>query len=72
VAQRAREVGKACISFGGGATVEGIAALGAVGAIVVPIVEHPQTIEDAMAAGTAPLVRAAERTARLVSIEALA
>jgi glycerate kinase len=72
VAQRARDAGKACISFGGGATVEGIAALSAVGAIVVPVTEHPQTVEDAMAAGIAPLVRAAERAARLVSIEALA
>ncbi len=68
VAQRARDAGKACISFGGGATPEGIAALGALGAVVVPVTEQPQTVEEAMAAGSAPLVRAAERAARLVSI----
>ena len=72
VAERAREAGKACISFGGGATAEGITALGAVGAVVVPVVEQPQTVEEAMAAGTKPLVRAAERAARLVSIGAFA
>ena len=68
VAQSARAAGKACISFGGGATPEGIEALGALGAIVVPVVELPQTVEEAMAAGPKPLVRAAERAARLVSL----
>ena len=34
VAQRARDAGKACMAFGGGATPEGIAALAALGAIV--------------------------------------
>jgi glycerate kinase len=68
VAQRARDAGKKCISFGGGATPEGIAALGALGAIVVPVIEQPQTVEEAIAAGTAPLIRAAERAARLVSL----
>jgi glycerate kinase len=72
VARRARDAGKACISFGGGATAEGIAALSAVGAVVVPVIEQPQTVEEAMAAGTMPLVRAAERAARLVSIGAFA
>jgi len=72
VARRARDAGKACISFGGGATAEGIAALSAVGAVVVPVIEQPQTVEEAMAAGTTPLVRAAERAARLVSIGSFA
>ncbi|MEX2548226.1 MAG: glycerate kinase [Chloroflexota bacterium] len=68
VAQRAKDAGVACISFGGGATPEGIAALAALGAVVVPVVEQPMTVEQAMAAGVAPLVRAAERAARLVSL----
>ena len=33
-----------------------------------PVVEGPQTIETAMSAGTAPVVRCGERLARLVSI----
>jgi glycerate kinase len=68
VARRARAAGKACISFGGGATVDGIAALGALGAVVVPVIEQPATVEEQMAAGSAPLIRAAERAARLVSL----
>jgi len=68
VAQRARDAGKPCISFGGGVTPEGIATLGALGAVVVPVIEQPQTVEEAMAAGSKPLVRAAERAARLVSL----
>ncbi len=68
VAQRAKDAGVACISFGGGATPEGITALAALGAIVVPVVEQPMNIEEAMAAGIPPLMRAAERAARLVSL----
>jgi glycerate kinase len=70
VAQRARAAGVPCISFGGGATPEGIEALAAFGAVVVPVVERPMTVEEAMAAGAVPLARAAERAARLVGIEA--
>lgn len=72
VAQRARDARVACISFGGGATPAGIAALAASGAVVVPVVEQPMAVEQAMAAGTTPLVRAAERAARLVSLGASA
>ncbi len=68
VAQRASDAGRACVAFGGGATPEGIAALGALGAIVVPVAEQPTTLEEAMAAGAAPLIRAAERAARLVTL----
>ena len=68
VARRAREVGVACIAFGGGVTPEGIAALAAWGAIVVPVVEAPLTVEEAMAAGSAPVDRAAERVARLAGL----
>jgi hypothetical protein len=34
----------------------------------VPVVERPQTVEAAMAAGTDPLVRCGTRVARLVSL----
>jgi glycerate kinase len=68
IAERARDANKQCICFGGGATLEGIAALAKLGAIVMPVVEQPMTVEEAMAAGTAPLIRAAERAARLVSL----
>jgi len=70
VAQRARDAGKRCICFGGGATPEGIEALAKLGAIVVPVVEKPTSVEEAIAAGAAPLIRAAERVARLVSLGA--
>jgi glycerate kinase len=68
VARRAAAGGVACIAIGGGVEVDGIAALAAVGAVAVPVVEHPQSVEIAMAAGTAPVERCAERIARLVSL----
>ena len=68
VAKRAHEAGTAAIAVGGGVTADGAAALAPFGAIVVPVVESPQTIEEAMAAGTAPLRRTGERLARLISL----
>jgi glycerate kinase len=68
VARRASAAGRACIAVGGGVTAEGIEALAPLGVVVVPVVERPQTVEEAMAAGTAPLVRCGERIARLVSL----
>ena len=67
VARRAQEFNKRCIAFCGGATPEGIAALAALGALTVPTVEQPMTTDEAIALGAAPLIRAAERTARLVT-----
>jgi hypothetical protein len=49
-------------------TAEGIEALAPLGVVVVPVVERPQTVEEAMAAGTAPVIRCGERIARLVSL----
>lgn len=73
VARLAQAAAVPCIAVGGGVEVEGIEALAAVGAIAVPVAERPQTVETAMAAGTAPLERCGERIARLVSLdEALA
>jgi glycerate 2-kinase len=68
VAIRARAAGVACIAVGGGVEPDGIDALGPFGAVVVPIVERPQSVEEAMAAGAAPLERCAERIGRLVSL----
>jgi glycerate kinase len=68
VAKRAHTAGVPCIAVGGGVDVAGIEALAAVGAIAVPVVERPQSIEDAMSAGVDPLIRCGGRLARLVSL----
>jgi glycerate kinase len=70
VAKRATAAGVRCIGVGGGVTPEGIEALAAIGAIAVPVVERPQSVEEAMAAGVGPLERCGERIARLVSVSA--
>ena len=70
VAQRAHTAGVACIAVGGGVEPEGIEALRPLGAVVVPVVERPQSVEEAMTAGVAPVRRCGERIARLVSISA--
>ena len=68
VARRAQAAGVPCIAVGGGVEPAGIDALGAVGAIAMPVVETPQTVAAAMAAGIDPLVRCGERLARLVGV----
>jgi glycerate kinase len=68
VARRAATAGVPCVAIGAGVEPEGIAALAAVGAVAVPVVERPQSVEEAMAAGTAPLERCGERLARLVGL----
>ena len=68
VARRAAAAGVACVAVGGGVEPEGIAALRPLGAVVVPVVERPQTIAQAMAAGPDPLERCGERLARLVDL----
>lgn len=67
VAQLARAAGVACVAVGGGVTAEGIKALAGL-AVAVPVTEQPMSLEAAIAAGAAPLVRCGERLARLVSI----
>lgn len=71
VAKRAHAAGVPCIAVGGGVTGDGIEALGAIGVIVVPVSERPQTVAQAMAAGAAPVERCGERIARLVSLARL-
>jgi glycerate kinase len=68
VALRARAAGVPCVAIGGGVEVDGIRVLAAVGTVAVPVVERPQSVEEAMAAGVAPLERAGERVARLVGL----
>jgi glycerate kinase len=68
VARRAAAAGVACVAVGGGVEPEGIAALAAVGAVAVPAAERPQSVEEAMAAGAAPLERCGERLAQLVGV----
>ncbi len=72
VARRAAAAGVPCVAVGGGVEPEGIEALASVGAVAVPVVERPQTVEEAMTAGVAPLERCGERLARLVAIGSLA
>jgi glycerate kinase len=68
VARRAAGAGIPCIAVGGGVTPEGIAGLALLGAVVVPVTERPQPVEEAMAAGREPVARSGERIARLVSL----
>jgi glycerate kinase len=68
VAKRARAAGVPCIAVGGGVTPDGIEVLGGIGVTVVPVSEGPQTVDQAMAAGAAPLERCGERIAQLVSL----
>jgi len=68
VAQRARAAGKPCIAVGGGVETEGIEVLAALDVAVVPVVERPQSVEEAMAAGTAPVERCGERIGRVVGL----
>ncbi len=68
VARRAAAAGVACIAVGGGVEPDGIEALRPFGAVVVPVVERPQSIEAAMAAGAGPLERCGERIAQLVGL----
>ena len=68
VARRASEVGVPCVAVGGGVTPDGIAPLADLGVIVVPVVERPQTVEEAMAAGVSVVQRCGERIARLIGL----
>lgn len=69
VAQRAAAAGRPCLCFAGAVLPEGEAALRGIGAVCLPVVERPISLDQAMAAGPEPVARAAERAARLVSID---
>ncbi len=68
VAVRAEAAGVPCIAVGGGVEPEGIEALASVGARAVPVMERPQSVEEAMSAGVTPVERCGERIARLIEI----
>ncbi|HEX3428678.1 MAG TPA: glycerate kinase [Candidatus Limnocylindrales bacterium] len=68
VARRAEAAGVSCIAVGGGVTPAGIEALRPIGAVVVPVSEGPQTVDEAMAAGPDPVERCGERIARLLDL----
>ena len=68
VAVLAHASGVPCIAVGGGVEPEGIEALRDLDVAVMPVVERPQSVEEAMAAGVEPVRRCGERMARLVSI----
>jgi glycerate kinase len=63
VARRAQAAGVRCVAIGGGATAEGIEALGTVGVEVVAVHEGRITLESARVAGAAPIEAVAERLA---------
>ncbi|HVA87453.1 MAG TPA: glycerate kinase [Candidatus Saccharimonadales bacterium] len=68
IARRARAAGLPCVAIGGGVAAAGIDALRPLGAVVVPVVETPMTVHEAMALGRGPVERCGERIAALVSI----
>ena len=70
VAQLAHASGVRCIAVGGGVEAAGIEALRDLDVVVVPVTERPQSVDEAMAAGSEPVRRCGERLARLVSISA--
>ena len=71
VAHRARASGRPTICFGGGVTPDGIEAMASARAVVVPVIEAPMGLEELVAQGPAPIARAAERAAGLVSLGAM-
>ena len=68
VARRAAAAGVPCLAVGGGVTPEGLAALATVGALAVPVLERPMTLEDAMSQAALLVAAAGERLARVVEI----
>jgi glycerate kinase len=68
VARRAHAALVPCVAVGGGVTAAGAAALRAVEAVAVPVIEAPMTVDQAIALGAAPIEAAGERIGRLVSM----
>jgi glycerate kinase len=67
VARRAQAAGVRCYAVGGSVEPEGAAALASVGALAVAANDQPITLAEALAAGAAPIVAAAERVAGQVA-----
>jgi len=68
VARRAHDAGLPCIAIGGGVEPAGVEALAPFGVVVLPVTERPMSVEEAMAAGAAPIERCGERIARLIGL----
>ena len=68
VAEAARASGVPTICFGGGITAEGAEFMHSIGVVTMPVTERPMTLEECVAAGTAPIARAAGRAAALVDL----
>ena len=68
VARRAAASGVPCLAVGGGVLSEGVAALAAVGALAVSVLDRPMTLEDAMSKAAPLVATAGERLARLVEL----
>jgi glycerate kinase len=68
VAERARAVGTPTICFGGGVTPEGAAFMEDLGVITVPVTERPMDLDEILAAGVAPIARAAARGAAIAEL----
>jgi glycerate kinase len=68
VAKRAAAADVPCLAVGGGVTPEGMATLAAVGALAVPVLDQPMSLEDAMSQAWPIVAAAGERLARLVEL----
>ena len=71
VAERAAGAGAHTICFGGGVTPEGAEFMHGMGVVTMPVTERPMNMYDIAAAGTAPIARAAARTASLIDLAGL-
>ena len=68
VARRAHAAGVACVAVGGGLTRAGAEALRPLGAIAVPVIQAPMSVEEAIGLGAAPIEAAAERIGELLQM----
>jgi glycerate kinase len=68
VAERARQAGVSTICFGGGIMPEGAEFMHRMGVVTMPVTERPMDLDEIVAAGTAPIERAAARAASLIGL----
>jgi glycerate kinase len=68
VARRAAAAGIPCLAVGGSVTTEGAAVMVAEGAVAVPVLDRPMTLDEAMNEVSSLVVAAGERLARIVEI----
>jgi glycerate kinase len=71
VASQARRAGVPCLVVGGSIEPDGLDAFAGLDVVLVPACENHLGLQAAIAAGAAPLQRAAERVARLLSLGAV-